>query len=189
MKYADIYKFDISNGPGIRVSLFVQGCPFHCKGCFNPETWDFHKGKEFTKDTLNYLLDLCSPDYISGLSILGGEPLASTNISTVNEICARFKEKYPDKDIWIWTGFTMEVLNYYTTSIPNPLKTEYRYLLYGNSLTDADKFEEEVYNSKVSVIIDGQFEEDKKDLSLLWRGSSNQRLWIRNKESGEWFVK
>lgn len=150
MKYAKIRKMDISNGEGVRVSLFVQGCSFHCKNCFNPETWDFNKGKEFTTAEIQKIIELADKDYIAGLSILGGEPLHNNNVDEVFRIVATFKEKFPNKDIWLWTGF---------------------------------KFEDAIKDSKrksilcnIDVLIDGQFEEDKKDLTLKWRGSSNQRV-------------
>lgn len=150
MKYAKIRKMDISNGEGVRVSLFVQGCSFHCKNCFNPETWDFNGGKEFTTAEIQKIIELADKDYIAGLSILGGEPLHNNNVDEVFHIVATFKEKFPNKDIWLWTGF---------------------------------KFEDAIKDSKrksilcnIDVLIDGQFEEDKKDLTLKWRGSSNQRV-------------
>ena len=150
MKYAKIRKMDISNGEGVRVSLFVQGCSFHCKNCFNPETWDFNKGKEFTTAEIQKIIELADKDYIAGLSVLGGEPLHNNNVDEVFHIVATFKEKFPNKDIWLWTGF---------------------------------KFEDAIKDSKrksilcnIDVLIDGQFEEDKKDLTLKWKGSSNQRV-------------
>jgi anaerobic ribonucleoside-triphosphate reductase activating protein len=150
MKYAKIRKMDISNGEGVRVSLFVQGCSFHCKNCFNPETWDFNKGKEFTTAEIQKIIELANKDYIAGLSVLGGEPLHNNNVDEVFHIVTTFKEKFPNKNIWLWTGF---------------------------------KFEDAIKDSKrksilcnIDVLIDGQFEEDKKDLTLKWRGSSNQRV-------------
>lgn len=150
MKYAKIRKMDISNGEGVRVSLFVQGCSFHCKNCFNPETWDFNKGKEFTTAEIQKIIELANKDYIAGLSVLGGEPLHNNNVNEVFHIVTTFKEKFPNKNIWLWTGF---------------------------------KFEDAIKDSKrksilcnIDVLIDGQFEEDKKDLTLKWRGSSNQRV-------------
>ena len=150
MKYAKIRKMDISNGEGVRVSLFVQGCSFHCKNCFNQETWDFNGGKEFTTAEIQKIIELVNKDYIAGLSILGGEPLHNNNVDEVFHIVTTFKEKFPNKNIWLWTGF---------------------------------KFEDAIKDSKrksilcnIDVLIDGQFEEDKKDLTLKWRGSSNQRV-------------
>ena len=172
MRYANIYKFDISNGPGIRVSLFVQGCPFHCPGCFNPETWDFKGGKAYNHEVNNELMSLCDHDYISGLSILGGEPLDIHNATTVFLICQQFKQLYPNKTIWIWTGnnFTDNEWQLRNVRIDETCYHSFKEML--------DKY--------VDVIVDGPFIEAKKDLSLQWRGSSNQRIWMKN-ENGEWY--
>ena len=150
MKYAKIRKMDISNGEGIRVSLFVQGCSFHCKNCFNQETWDFNGGKEFTTAEIQKIIELANKDYIAGLSVLGGEPLHNNNVDEVFHIVATFKEKFPNKDIWLWTGFKFE----------DAIKDSKRKFILRN----------------IDVLVDGQFEEDKKDLTLKWRGSSNQRV-------------
>lgn len=150
MKYAKIRKMDISNGEGVRVSLFVQGCSFHCKNCFNQETWDFNGGKEFTTAEIQKIIELANKDYIAGLSVLGGEPLHNNNVDEVFHIVVTFKEKFPNKDIWLWTGFKFE----------DAIKDSKRKFILRN----------------IDVLIDGQFEEDKKDLTLKWRGSSNQRV-------------
>ncbi len=150
MRYAKIRKMDISNGEGVRVSLFVQGCSFHCKNCFNQETWDFNGGKEFTTEEVGKIIELANKDYIAGLSVLGGEPLHNNNVDEVFHIVATFKEKFPNKDIWLWTGFKFE----------DAIKDSKRKFILRN----------------IDVLIDGQFEEDKKDLTLKWRGSSNQRI-------------
>lgn len=147
MRYNKIRKMDISNGPGIRISIFMQGCTFNCKNCFNPDTHDFNGGKEFNEDTINRVLELCKEDYIKGLSILGGEPLHPKNVEATTLLAKRFKETYPDKTIWIWTGF-----------------------LYDKELKDLEVF------NYIDVLVDGRFEEDKKDLRLKWCGSSNQRV-------------
>lgn len=146
MHYNKIRKMDISNGPGVRVSIFVQGCTFHCKNCFNPETHDFNGGKEFDNHTINTILDLCQNDSIRGLSILGGEPLHPKNIEEVTRLAKTFKETYPNKDIWVWTGFHFEDLK-----------------------------EKEIFHY-IDVLVDGQFDEELKDPRLKWRGSSNQRV-------------
>lgn len=146
MKYSQIRSLDIANGPGCRVSIFVSGCEHRCKGCFNPATWNFDFGKEFTEDTLRGILKLAKPDYISGLSILGGEPLHPRNIAEVCRLARRFKEAYPEKDIWLWTGYQLE-----------------------------DIFENLV-DSEIDVVVDGKFVEELKDLRLKYRGSSNQRV-------------
>ena len=101
---------DISNGPGVRVSIFMQGCAFNCKNCFNPETHDFKGGKEFTDDTIKRVLDLCDNENVEGLSILGGEPLYKDTIDAAIKLCKAFKERYQDKNIWLWTGFTWETI-------------------------------------------------------------------------------
>ena len=146
MRYNKIRKMDISNGPGVRVSIFVQGCSFNCKNCFNPETHDFNKGKEFTYDTINKLLELCDKEYINGLSILGGEPLHEFNILGTIKLAKAFKEKFPDKTIWVWTGFLFEnVIN----------KDIFKY---------------------IDVLVDGRFEEEHKDIRLKYCGSTNQRV-------------
>lgn len=145
MRYAKIRKTDISNGPGVRVSLFVQGCVFHCPGCFNSETWDFNGGKDFSEDTLNVLMSLCNNPHIKGLSILGGEPFHPFNRVAVYNITKKFKELYPDKDLWVWTGYEYEVL-------PEDLLTY------------------------IDVLVDGQFEINKADPNLKYRGSANQRV-------------
>ena len=152
MRYNKIREMDISDGEGVRVSLFVQGCEFHCKGCFNPETWNFEGGKEFTTETLNTLLELCDKEYIKGLSILGGEPMHPNNRETVVDIMRAFKFKFPKKDIWMWTGYTLEKL---LSENDEDIKSMLIYLDY---------------------LVDGQFVEEKKNLNLNWAGSENQRL-------------
>lgn len=146
MHYNKIRKMDISNGPGVRVSIFLQGCSFNCKNCFNPETHDFNKGEEFTYDTINKLLELSDKKYINGLSILGGEPLHEFNILGTIKLAKAFKEKFPDKTVWVWTGFLFEnVIN----------KDIFKY---------------------IDVLVDGRFEEEHKDIRLKYCGSTNQRV-------------
>ena len=108
MRYNKIRKMDIADGPGVRVSIFMQGCSFHCKNCFNSETWDFNGGKEFNDETINKVLDLCSKNYINGLSILGGEPMHPKNIEGTTKLAKAFKEKFPEKNIWAWSGYTFD---------------------------------------------------------------------------------
>lgn len=162
MNYNKIRKMDISNGPGVRVSLFVQGCTFNCKNCFNPETHDFNEGNKFSLIQVNQILSLCKPDYIRGLSILGGEPLHPKNTEDVTTLCKYFKQEYPFKTIWVWSGFKFEDL----------VKRE----------------NNEIFNY-IDVLIDGQFIEELYDPSLLYRGSSNQRVidvqkTLQNKNDG-----
>ena len=146
MRYNLIRKMDISNGPGVRVSIFMQGCSFHCKNCFNQETWDFEGGKEFTDDTINKVLELCNKPEVKGLSILGGEPMHPTNIEGTTKLAKAFKEKYPEKTIWTWTGFKYE------------------------DIKDKDVF------NYIDVLVDGQYKDELHDPTLKWKGSSNQRV-------------
>ena len=142
---------DIANGFGITMSLWTQGCPHHCKGCFNKETWNFTDGEEFTEENLNYIIDNIDKHNVKrDLSILGGEPLVNYNIDAVIDICKNIKKIFPNVQIWIWSGFLFETL----------IKLE--------------KFQELV--NYFDVLVDGKFEIDKKDLTLMYRGSSNQRV-------------
>ena len=146
MNYGIINKFDVINGNGIRVSLFVSGCHNNCKGCFNKQSQDFNYGKKFTTETQREILLALTPIYITGISILGGEPLESENISTVYNLCKEIKEKFPTKDIWLYTGYTFENISSY-------LIMKY-----------------------IDVLVDGKYIEEQKDLTLKWRGSKNQRV-------------
>lgn len=146
MRYNKVRKMDISNGPGVRVSVFFQGCSFNCKNCFNPETHDFAGGQEFTDDVLENILKLCEADYIAGLSILGGEPMHPINLGGTEKLAKAFKERFPNKTVWVWSGFLFEQL----------------------AGKDALKY--------IDVLVDGQFVEEKKNLGLKFRGSSNQRI-------------
>ena len=151
MRYAQIRDMDIVNGEGKEVSLFVQGCPNHCEGCFNQETWDFNGGKKWTKEVEDEFIKLCKRDYVSCVSLLGGEPLAQNDIL---DLLKRIKTEV-DKPVYVWTGYTAEFVMKYKSS-------ELSYIDY---------------------LIDGKFEEDKKDVRLRLRGSSNQKIWhILHKE-------
>lgn len=154
MKYADIKKYDISNGVGIRVSLFVSGCNHHCKGCFNAEAWDFNYGKVFTDDTINEIIEALKPSYINGLSLLGGEPLDPKNQEGILQLLRKVKEVYPEKSIWCYSGYL------------------YEYLLEQSKTNEITK---EII-SYLDILVDGKFDIDKKDITLLFRGSSNQRI-------------
>lgn len=147
MRYNVIRKMDISNGPGVRVSIFMQGCSFHCKNCFNSETWDFKGGKEFTDNTINEVLDLCSKSYVKGLSILGGEPMHPANIEATTKLAKEFKKKYPNKNLWAWSGFKF----------------------------DEDLKDKEVLNY-LDVLVDGTYKDELHNPSLKWKGSENQRV-------------
>ncbi len=147
MRYNKIRKMDISNGPGVRVSIFEQGCTFNCKNCFNQETHDFAGGKEFTDETLERLLNLCKNENVEGLSILGGEPMHPKNIDGTLKIAKAFKEKFPKKNIWVWTGF----------------------------LFDKDIKNKEVAKY-IDVLVDGQYVDELHNPTLKWKGSSNQRV-------------
>ena len=146
MRYNKIRKMDIADGPGVRVSIFLQGCTFNCKNCFNPETHDFNGGEEFTDETIQEVLDLCDKEFITGLSILGGEPMHPKNIKGTIKLAKAFKERYPDKTIWSWSGFLIdnivdkELLNY------------------------------------LDVLVDGQYVDELHNPTLKWCGSENQRV-------------
>ena len=146
MRYNIIRKMDISNGPGVRVSVFTQGCSFHCKNCFNPETWNFEGGKEFTDDTINQVLELSDKEEIKGLSILGGEPMHPKNIEGTTKLAKAFKEKYPDKNVWAWSGYKYEQIKG---------KDVFKY---------------------IDVLVDGQYVDELHNPTLKWKGSSNQRV-------------
>lgn len=147
MRYNKIRKMDISDGPGVRVSIFMQGCAFNCEKCFNPETHDFKGGKEFNDETINRVLKLCENENIEGLSILGGEPMHPQNIEGTTKLAKAFKEKFPNKNIWAWTGFQFD----------KNLKD-----------TEVVKY--------LDVVVDGQYVDALHNPTLHWKGSSNQRV-------------
>jgi anaerobic ribonucleoside-triphosphate reductase activating protein len=156
MYYGNIKNCDIANGPGVRVSLFVSGCRHHCKNCFNQETWDFLFGKEFTEATLAYILTELGHDYISGFSLLGGEPFEPENQETLTRVLKAIKKAYPDKPIWCWTGWNLD-----------------KELAKGGLKCTRDT--DEMLNY-IDVLVDGPFVEELKDITLHFRGSSNQRI-------------
>lgn len=147
MRYNKIRKMDISNGPGVRVSIFVQGCVFNCKNCFNPETHDFNGGKEFTDETIEKVLKLCENENVEGLSILGGEPMHPTNIDGVTKLAKEFKKRFPNKNLWAWTGYNFE-----------------KYI------------KDKEIAKYLDVLVDGLYVEELHSPILHWRGSSNQRV-------------
>jgi len=156
MYYGNIKKYDIANGLGVRISLFVSGCRHHCKGCFNPETWDFHYGQLYTKDTEEEILNALAPNYIQGFSLLGGEPFEPENQPELASLLQKIKETYPTKDIWCYTGFIWE-----KDLIPG-----------GRAYTEWT----DTMLSNIDVLVDGPFIETEKDITLKFRGSRNQRL-------------
>ena len=148
MRYNKIRKMDISNGPGVRVSIFMQGCAFNCQNCFNQETHDFNGGKEFTDETIQRVLELCNNENIVGLSILGGEPMHPKNIEGTVELARAFKKKFPKKTVWVWSGFLYD---------------------------DIMERNKEVFDY-IDVLVDGQYDDNLYNPTLKWRGSSNQRV-------------
>ena len=155
MNYGNIKKRDIANGTGVRVTLFVSGCTHHCKGCFQPETWDFAYGQPFTRDTEDELLEALAPSFINGLTLLGGEPFEPDNQQALLPFLRRVRTAYPDKTIWAFSGYTWEELT-------------------GDSRARCACTDELL--SLVDVLVDGEFVEALKDISLHFRGSSNQRV-------------
>ena len=156
MNYADIKRIDVANGEGVRVSVFVSGCNHHCKGCFNECAWDFNYGNKFTEKQEEEVLQDLDHDYISGLTLLGGEPLEPANQEGLLPLVKKAKEKFPDKKIWCYTGFDFEKD------------------VVGKMAKQSDTTKELL--KYIDVVVDGKFEEDKKDLKLKFRGSSNQRI-------------
>ncbi len=147
MRYNLIRKMDIADGPGVRVSIFMQGCDFHCKNCFNSETWDFDGGKQFCQSTIDEIMELCSGKQIKGLSILGGEPMHPKNVEATTKLAKAFKEKYPKKNLWMWSGYKI----------------------------DEDLKGKEVLNY-IDVLVDGRYVDELRNPNLKWKGSSNQRV-------------
>ena len=156
MNYATIKWYDISNGPGVRVSLYVSGCRNHCKNCFNPETWDFNYGKPFTEEVEKSIINGLRPPYIKGFTLLGGDPFEPENAEALAPFMRKMRKRYPEKSIWCFTGYDYE-----------------RDLLTGK-LGDAERVEEML--ECLDVLVDGKFVEELKDLNLRFRGSSNQRI-------------
>lgn len=156
MYYATIKPTDVANGPGVRVSLFVSGCTHYCKGCFNAEAWDFHYGKEYTKETSEQIIRNLDHSYIAGLTLLGGEPMHPENQTEVLNLVEEVRRRFPDKTIWCYTGYDFEtdILGDMVKNIPQT-----RGIL-----------------NCLDVLVDGKFVEEKKDLKLRFKGSSNQRI-------------
>ena len=162
MNYGNIKECDIADGPGVRVSLFVSGCRHHCKGCLNKETWDFDYGMPYTKETEDEIIRLLAPSYIQGITLLGGEPFEPENQKELAGLLKRVRETYPDKDIWCYTGY-----------------------LYDVDLPEGGRVHTEVTEemlSYIDVLVDGEFIEEEKDVTLVFRGSRNQRIIELGKE-------
>lgn len=153
MNYAAIKKFDIANGPGVRVSLFVSGCRHRCKGCFNEEAWDFSYGASLTREVEDEILDACDKSHIAGLSLLGGEPFEKENRAALITLTSRFKERFPEKNVWCYTGFTLD----------------------GELLCEKSEDVKKLLLN-IDVIVDGRYVEELQSSSLIFRGSSNQRI-------------
>lgn len=156
MNYAAIKNCDIANGPGVRVSLFVSGCTHHCKGCFNEVAWDFNYGQPFTQQTIQELLEMLKPPHVKGITILGGEPFEPENQPAVLELLRQIKECYPNKSIWVFSGYLLD--RDILSGRLGPWEITREYLNY------------------IDVLVDGPFVLEKKDLTLRFRGSSNQRI-------------
>lgn len=154
MNYSAIKNYDIANGLGVRVTLFVSGCTHHCEGCFNEETWSFSSGKPFTKETEDEIIKLLSPDYIKGLTLLGGEPMEKVNQAALYPFVKRVKEAYPDKNIWCYSGYTLDEITK------------------GRAHTDVT----DALLGFIDVLVDGEFKKELYSIALKFRGSSNQRV-------------
>ncbi len=156
MNYADIKQYDVANGLGVRVSLFVSGCTHHCKECFNREAWDFDYGNPFTEREIEQIMEYLKPDYVAGLSLLGGEPMEPSNQEALLPLVRRVKQEYPQKDIWCFSGY-----------------------LFDRDIRDRMCRESEVTRellSNIDVLVDGEFVVEQKNLKVNFRGSDNQRI-------------
>ena len=156
MYYGNIKNCDIADGLGVRVTLFVSGCTHHCRGCFQPETWDFSFGEPYTRETEDRLLSMLAPGYIDGLTLLGGEPMEPENQRALLPLLRRVRAEFPDKSVWCYTGYTLEAD------------------LLSNSRARCEATDELL--SLIDVLVDGEFIEEKKNISLSFRGSENQRI-------------
>ena len=177
MRYASIRELDISNGEGVGVALFVQGCNFHCYNCFNTETWDFNGGKEWTQEIEDKLIELASRPYIKRLSILGGEPLADENLDGVLHLVDRFRLSLPNKTIWLYTGYEVNLESYEILTIGKEYaKTRYEFTTTQPSRSNTANFLRKSILNNVDVLVDGRYIDSQRDVNLKWRGSKNQRV-------------
>lgn len=164
IRYASIRNLDISNGEGVGVALFVQGCHFHCYNCFNPNTWDFNGGKEWTKQKEKEFLELVNRPYIKRISLLGGEPLADENLDSMLKLVNKINVLFPEKTIWIYTGYTFE-------QIMNPIVTDDFNPERDNLISKRKEIVKQC-----DVLVDGRYIDEQRDIKLKWRGSRNQRV-------------
>ena len=169
MRYSQIRNLDISNGLGVGVSLFVQGCPFHCKNCFNSDTWDFNGGKEWTEKTKNKFMELIDRPYIKRVSFLGGECLADQNLDEVLKLVQEIRISFPEKTIWLYTGFCWNDIMCSFAGL------QADYVVLDKKDIEAWEKRREII-SNVDVLVDGEYIDEQRDITLKWRGSSNQRV-------------
>ena len=169
MRYAQIRSMDISNGEGVGISLFVQGCPFHCKNCFNSETWDFNGGKEWTEKTKNKFMELIGRPYIKRVSFLGGECLAEQNLDEVLKLTQQIRISFPEKTIWLYTGFCWNDIMCSFAGLQAD-----RVVLVKKDIETLEKRKKIISN--VDVLVDGEYIDEQKDLTLKFRGSKNQKV-------------
>lgn len=176
--YASIRNLDISNGEGVGVALFVQGCHFHCYNCFNPDTWDFNGGKEWTQDTENKLIELANKPYIKRLSILGGEPLSDENLDGVLHLVDRFRLSFPNKSIWLYSGYELSLKKEYipVDDFWNDEDEEYYRFITNPKDNNISDFKRSVIISKCDVVIDSRYIDSQRNPSKKWAGSDNQRV-------------
>ena len=160
MNYHKIEKTSVANGTGIRVVLWVSGCSLHCKGCHNPETWSLNSGKPFDEEAKKELFEALDKPYIQGITFSGGHPLENENVETIYLLIKEIKEKFPMKDVWLYTGFTLEQI--FPTVVTD--------------IFDINRFYRQTSVLMCDVVVDGKYMEDLKDITLKWKGSSNQRV-------------
>lgn len=164
MNYHKIEKTSIANGTGIRVVLWVSGCSLYCKGCHNPETWDVNSGKLFDEEAKKELFEALDKPYIQGITFSGGHPLENENLETVYLLIKEIRKKFPTKDIWLYTGYTLEQI------FPTVVTDDF----------NVNRFYKQSIVEMCDVVVDGKYVEELRDITLKWRGSSNQRIWERN---------